>query len=148
MLSFLICKTMNYEKKHHAYKVTLGGLAIPVNEPINGLDRPGRKMATHYIGTYSEFNPIGYRSGLSVVVRKPYTNESFPQKDFKLKGFTLRGGLNSCGGDFNTNHSISFTKQELLRIAHAMDKGNELIISMPTSLNHNKFQKSIKQVTG
>ena len=49
---------MEYEKRHRAYRPTIGGLSVGGNKMINDL---GDK-AIYYIGTFSEFNPIGLNS--------------------------------------------------------------------------------------
>jgi hypothetical protein len=114
---------MEYDKRHVAYNVIKGGKSVPANKMINDLG----DMMSDYIGTYSEFNPIGIYDGLLVNV---YKHQSiFPKKDFKLKGFTLSGGLNTCGGRYTCNKSIKFSKTELLQICAAMDKDDDLLIS-------------------
>lgn len=113
---------MKYEKRHHAYKPTIGGRSVPCDRSINDL----KEDAINYVGTYSEFNPIGFHNNLLAVVRKPLS--IIPKREFKLQRFKLSGGLNTCGGNITINESIGFSKQDLLRIANEMDSDDKLII--------------------
>lgn len=113
---------MKYEKRHHAYKPTIGGKSVPSDRTINDL----KEDAINYVGTYSEYNPIGFCNNLLAVVRKPLS--IIPKREFKLKGFELSGGLNTVGGNITINESIGFSKQDLLRIANEMDSDDKLII--------------------
>lgn len=113
---------MKYEKRHYAYKPTVGGKSVPSDKSINDL----KEDAINYVGTYSEFNPIGFRNNLLVVVRKPLS--IIPKREFKLKGFNLSGGVNTVGGNITINESVGFSKQDLLRIANEMDSDDSLLI--------------------
>lgn len=115
---------MEYDKRHHAYRPTIGGRSVPASKMINDLE----KDAIYYIGTFSEYNPIGINNGMLVTVRKK-TDSIYPKRDFKLKGFNLSGGLNTCGGNITCNQSIGFTKTQLLQICAAMDEDDSLLIS-------------------
>lgn len=133
---------MKYEKRHYAYSPTLGGSSIPADRLINELE----SQDVNYIGTFSKFNPIGYEDGLSVVVVKDFGASINQQKDFKLDGFRLKRGLSYHGSNFNNNNSISFSKQDLLRIANEMDDTNELWISNPDSINVDQFKEDVGKV--
>jgi len=128
---------------HRAYRPTIGGLAVPEDRLINDL----KDMAIYYIGSFSEFNPIGLIGRLAVYVRKNTTVSINQQHDFKLPGFVLKSGLGYHGSDFNNNTAIKFTKRDLLRIANEMDDTDELQIALVDSIDTNKFKKSIKIVT-
>lgn len=117
---------MKYEKRHHAYSATLGGVSVPADRLINDLDTEDQKMAIHYVGTYSEYNPISIKrhsaiGSICIAVHKD-SNGSF-QKEFKLEGFNseLRKGVPFEREPGISNLGISLSKQDLLRIAHAMD---------------------------
>jgi hypothetical protein len=114
---------MKYDKRHYAYKPTIGGRSVSADKTINDL----KEASLDYVGTYSEFNPIGTHANLLAVVRKPLS--IFPKRDFKLPGFKLTGGVNTCGGNITVNESIKFSKQDLLRISTEMDTDDMLIIS-------------------
>lgn len=132
---------MKHEIMHRAYKPTIGGLAVPKDRLINDLgDR-----AVDYIGSYSEYNPIGYSDGMAVVVRKE-TCTHYPQRPFKLPGFELEDGLSYHSSEFNNNLGIKFSKQDLLRIANAMDETDELHIMIPDSIDLDFFEEQIKKV--
>lgn len=133
---------MKYEKRHHAYKPTLGGRSVPADNLINDL----KERAIDYIGTFSEMNPIGYENQLAVIVRKDNCT-IHPQKDFKLKGFKLKAGMGYHGTEFNNNYGIKFSKQDLLRIANEMDTTDELHIVLPDNIDKGFFMKQVKQVT-
>lgn len=134
---------MKYEKRHHAYKPTLGGSSVPSDSLINDLG----KRAIDYIGTFSEYNPIGYSNRMAVIVRKNNCTH-YPQRDFKLKGFQLKSGMGYHSEKFNNNYGIKFSKEDLLRIAHTMDETDELHVMIPDSIDEDLFQKQVKIVTG
>lgn len=133
---------MKYEKRHRAYSPTIGGLSVPSESMINDL----KERAAHYIGSYSEFNPIGFKDKLAIVVRKQ-TCTHYPQKDFKLPGFKLKSGMGYHGSEFNNNYGVKFSKQDLLRIANEMDITDELHVMIPDSIDKDFFQKQIDIVT-
>jgi hypothetical protein len=139
---------MEYDKRHVAYRPTIGGRSIPADRLINDLGED----AIHYIGTYSEFNPIGIYNGMLVTVRKKQS--VFPKKDFKLRGFILQGGLSTCGGNITCNKSISISKVDLLRICAAMDEDDTLLVSEVDNypIGHvkdmDRVKKDIEIVTG
>lgn len=137
---------MDYEKRHVAFKPTLGGHSISADKTINELG----KDAIHYIGTYSEYNPIGLVDNMLVFVKK--YQSIHPKTDFKLHGFKLSGGEHTCGGNVTINNSVSFSKQDLLRIANAMDVDDKLMVA-PTFgswngiKNETKIINDIKTIT-
>lgn len=133
---------MKYEKRHRAYKPTMGALSIPAENLINDL----KERATDYIGTFSEFNPIGFSNQLAVVVRKE-TCTHYPQRDFKLSGFKLKSGLRYHGSEFNNNYGIKFSKQDLSRIVDEMDTTDELHIIIPDFIDKDFFEDQINIVT-
>jgi hypothetical protein len=104
----------------------------------------------NYVGTYSEYNPIGLRDNILIVVRKPLS--IIPKRDFKLFGFQLSGGVHTCGGNVTVNESVSLSKQDLLRIANEMDNDDILLISYVGGKwgeikDIDKINKEIKIVT-
>lgn len=139
---------MEYKRMHRSYRPTVGGRAVPDDMMINDL----KEDAIYYIGTFSEYNPIGITNGLLACVWKN-TSSIFPKKDFKLPGFILQGGLNTVGGNITCNQSIGFTKTQLLQIAAAMDEDDKLLVSEVKNypFGHVKdmasLQSDIKQVT-
>jgi hypothetical protein len=109
---------MKHELKHRSYRPTVGGQAVGIDKLINDLDNP-----EYYTGTYSVYNPIGIngRGDLAVHVHKQWTGSSNEQKPFRLEGFRLKSGMHLHSEDYNCNSSVGFSKQDLLRIANAMD---------------------------
>ena len=137
---------MEYDRRHHAYKPSMGGRSVPDDCVINDL----KEAAINYVGTYSEYNPIGLRDNIFLVVRKPLS--IIPKRDFKLYGFQLSGGQHTCGGNITVNESVSLSKQDLLRIANEMDSDDILLISYVAGKwggikDINKVTKEIKIVT-
>jgi len=137
---------MKHEMMHRAYRPTIGGKAVPASKLINDLG----KDAIHYIGTFAEYNPIGMVEAdgncLTAVVRKEVCTIR-AQNEFSLPGFKLEVGLSYHGSDFNNNGAMEFTKQDLLRIAHAMDEDDCLIIAAPDSLDESRFVRDVLNVT-
>jgi hypothetical protein len=134
---------MEYEKKHYAYRPTIGGSSVSTDKLINDL----KEKAIYYIGTFREYNPIGYQDGIAAIVRKETTKSVNQQKDFNLPGFKLKRGMGYHGTDFNNNKAISFSKQDLLRIANAMDDTDDLWISVPDyGVDVTKLTKGINEV--
>lgn len=135
---------MKYEIRHRSYRPTIGGKSVPEGSMINDLG----DHAVYYIGSFSEFNPIGLIDDIAVYVRKETTTSINQQKPFKLIGFELEGGLNYHGDTFNNNEAIEFSKEDLLRIANAMDDTDTLQIAVVDSIDEYSFEKDIKKVTG
>ena len=136
---------MKYELKHYAYRPTIGGKSVPYGDKIiNDLE----KDAINYIGTFSEYNPIGLQQSMAVYIKKETTSSINQQIPFKLLGFRLQLGLGYHGSKFNNNRAIKFSKQELLRIAHAMDETDSLQIAIPDYLDREQFMSDIEIVTG
>lgn len=133
---------MEHRLYHRAYKPTLGGVAVPKDRLINDLE----DRATDYIGTFSEYNPIGFVNPLLAVVVKD-TCTHFPQKAFILPGFNLKHGMGYHGSRFNNNYSIKFSKQDLLRIAHAMDETDYLHILSADSVDTDFIREQVNKVT-
>ena len=138
---------MKYELKHHAYKPTIGGKSIPNSKMINDLG----DNAIHYIGTFSEYNPIGMASIFhpgstmtAVVVKK--TCSIYPQKQFQLEGFHLDEGGGYHSTDFNNNGCMRFRRNDLLRIANSMDEEDSLLIAVPDTFNKEQFDWDIKSI--
>lgn len=115
---------MEYKLMHRSYRPTKGGRAVPGDKLINDLG----KDAVDYIGTFSEYNPIGLnsREDLAVHVVKETTQSVNQQKPFKLEGFKVKSGMHLHSDKYNCNSSVAFSKQDLLRIAHAMDDTDRL----------------------
>ena len=127
---------------HRSYHPNLGGKAIPSNQLINKLGKDN----FNYIGTFSEYNPIGLVDRLAVYVRKNTCTMNY-QTNFTLRGFKLKSGLNYHGEDFSNNSAIKFSKQDLLRIANEMDTEDELHIAFANYIDKDKYQKNILLVT-
>jgi hypothetical protein len=139
---------MFYSKKHVAYRPTVGGSSIPADKMINDL----KDKAVHYIGTYSEYNPIGLtytgfpHARMAAVVRKHM--DIHPKTDLKLPGFNINehgGGYH--GSDFNANGIMRFTKQQLQQLVAAMDTTDELCISVPNPLDTDRFIADVEHIT-
>lgn len=133
---------MKYEIRHRSYRPTIGGKSVPKSKTINDLG----KDAVYYIGSFSEFNPLGYVDDIAVYVKKEPTASINQQKPFKLPGFNLKKGMGYHGSDFNNNRAVEFSKQDLLRIANAMDDTDSLQIAMPDSYP-GRFVEDIKEIT-
>ena len=134
---------MDYEKRHYAYRPTIGGSSVLASKLINDL----KEQAVNYIGTFKEYNPIGYVDGIAVIVRKQNTKSVNQQKDFILPGFELKRGMGYHGSDFNNNKAINFSKQDLLRIANAMDDTDDLWISVPDyGVDTDKLNRAINEI--
>lgn len=134
---------MKHEIRHRAYKPTIGGLSVSGDGLINDL----KKRATDYIGSFSEYNPIGYEYRVAAFIKKETTKSINQQKPFRLPGFKLKGAMGYHGSDFNCNYGVSFNKEDLLRIANAMDDTDTLHIVYPDNIT-DQFTKDIKIVTG
>lgn len=134
---------MEYKLMHRSYRPTIGGHAVPSSKLINDL----KEQAINYIGTFSEYNPIGFSNRMAVFVNKGITSSINQQRPFRLPGFKLKGGLGYHGSEFNNNYAISFSKEDLLRIANAMDETDTLQIAIPDSIKKTVFEKGVKEVT-
>lgn len=134
---------MEYKLMHRAYRPTIGGLAVSNDKLINDL----KDQAINYIGTFSEYNPIGYEDRIAVYIKKETTSSINQQKPFKLPGFRLKRGMSYHGSDFNNNKAISFDKQDLLRIANAMDDTDSLQIAITDYGIGKGFDRGINIIT-
>ena len=128
---------MKYEKRHHAYVHNRGGASVPAEKMTNDLG----DMMPHYIGTFSEYNPLYLANNydnLALVVKKD-TGVSVYQKDFQCviepEEF---GGYH--GGGFNCNGGIILTKQDLLKITASMDDTDTLMFLNPDEVNSALFK--------
>jgi hypothetical protein len=150
---------MKHELRHWAYAHTKGGLSVNSHrhphhpKSINSLDAGGKKMSQHYIGHFSEWNPIGLYGGYSIsklaVLVKKETSTTLVQKEFKLEGKPNLGDYTGYhGSDFNNNHGVSFSKQQLLTLAAAMDDTDRLMVLNADSVDRDIFYKGIEAVTG
>lgn len=134
---------MRYEKRHYACNDNLVGSSLPEK----GIAHDLIKEDFNYIGTFSEYNPIGLKQGMVVaVVKDNLTTDK--QKDFKLPGFKLKGGMSYHGHSFNNNVSIYLSKAELLEIAEAMDDTDKLWISVPDEFSEYEILTDIDKVCG
>ena len=116
---------MEYNIMHRAYCPTKGGVSVPKDKTINDLG----KMAIHYIGTFSEYYPLDVKGELVTYIRKDWTRQAqYYQKHIVLKGLEIKKASSHCGGNVCNNNGVSFTKQDLLRIANAMDETDTLNI--------------------
>lgn len=140
---------MEYKLMHRAYRPIIGGRAIPNHKLINDLG----EHAIYYIGTFSEYNPIGLspRKSLAVYIYKDSTCSINQQKPCKLPGFKLKGSGSYHGSDFNNNDGCAFSKQDLIYLISIMDDTDMLKIanvsSHDGSINIKKFQESIEKIT-
>ena len=133
---------------HRAYTPTKGGASVPKDKTINELG----KMAIHYIGTFSDYYPIHHGSHNELVyIRKNWTNDcARPQSHISLTGLKLKTATSHCGGGITNHGGVRFSKQDLLRIANAMDETDTLEVIKINQLHgdgHN-FIKAIKEVIG
>ena len=137
---------MKKEKFHWAFKPTIGGAGVPHTKMINDLG----EHAVHYVGTFAEYNPVAIgsvhinRSMNIVAVVKKSRSTILPQRDFSARGFLIEdyGGYHS--DDFNCNGGIIFTKQNLLQLANAMDETDTLLITVPDTIDKDKFLEDIE----
>lgn len=127
---------MEYEIMHRAYCPTKGGRSIPNNQCINDL----KERATDYIGTFSEYYPIGltysgYGGGVAVAyIRKNWTRScKKPQHHISLPGFRLNTACSHSDGKLSNHGGAKFSKQDLLRLANAMDEDDTLEIVQTNS---------------
>jgi len=134
-----------YEKKHFAYRPTIGGSSIPADRLINDLN----ERAIYYIGTFSEYYPIhrtttGFGTNMCMVIDKRWSDNPTFKHDIKLKGFSPDKATGYHSQDFNNNGGIRLSKQDLLQLANAMDEDDVIHITAPDSLNTTKFDESVK----
>jgi len=111
---------MEFKIMHRVYSPEFGGWAITKDKVLNDF---GDKIK-HYIGTLSEYNPFSLvRMGDSYALSYIRKNVSIPmfQKQPNLKGIEIKEACSHCGGTILNNGGVSFTKEELLKIANAMD---------------------------
>lgn len=133
---------MKYEKMHRSYRHVVGGKAVPSDKLINDLGDD----AIYYIGTFSEYNPIGIKNNLAVFVKKEW-NGTNQKRDFKLKGYEQKSAGGYCGAKNNYNVSLKFSKEQLLRIANAMDDSDNLVIAKMDSIDRGQFLMDIDLIT-
>lgn len=138
---------MKYELRHYSYKPTLGGKSVSAENLINALD----DRAIHYVGTFSEINPLHVTSQCVIYIRKRWDRTGEIQHPIKLNGLTFKSSVNSAGGGISLLGGFSLNKQDLLRIANAMDETDEFNVS---EINRSSaealdlFKDGIKEVIG
>ena len=116
---------MKYELRHHSFKPTLGGKSVLSNKTINDLG----ESALYYVGTFSEYNPLYLGSNSLLYIRKNWTTDGSMQHPINLNGLKFKGGINSSGSGICTHGGFQLTKQDLLRIANAMDETDTFVLS-------------------
>lgn len=131
---------MKYEKRHWAYVQNKGGASVPSERMVNDLG----DMMEHYIGTFSEYNPLYIErfGNLSLIVRKNTSIKSY-KEDFECAIHPEDlGGIHST--EFNCNGGIILTRKQLLKIAFSMDEGDTLLFLNPDTVNRKEFEKKVK----
>lgn len=122
---------MKYERRHYAYTPIKGGTSVPDSRLINDLDTEDSKMAIHYIGTFSEYNPIHYKRNVEGLLASAVVKSStslFCQKEFNCHGQSVKNNA-PMAEPGHCNLSLSLNKQELLLIANAMDDSDVFNVS-------------------
>jgi hypothetical protein len=116
---------MKHELRHFAFKPTIGGRSVPADQLINDLE----DMAVHYVGTFSEYNILFQNKEIIAYVYKNWTRTGGMQKAINLPGLNFGSGKSYAGGELNSFGQFGLNKQDLLRIANAMDDTDTFFVS-------------------
>ena len=132
---------MKYEKRYW-YIREHGGL-VSTLMPKEGLA---------YIGYTSEYNPLAgttthFNTPLCLVLRREINYKTKKVELVKIPGFRpeTAGGYHS--DYFNNNGGFILSKKELQEIANVMEEEDKLYIIAPDSIDWDKFEKGVEEVT-